>query len=93
MEKMAFQLPDKPSIAVLPFTNMSGDPEQDYFSEGITEDIITALSKINNLLVIASNSTANYMVAQAVPSVSPSEAAAYLQKVDCFCSILLLFYQ
>jgi adenylate cyclase len=53
-------LPDKPSIAVLPFTNMSGDPEQEYFSDGITEDIITALSRISGLLVIARNSTMVY---------------------------------
>ena len=49
-------LPDKPSIAVLPFDNMSGDPEQEYFSDGIAEDIITALSKIGDLFVIARNS-------------------------------------
>jgi TolB-like protein len=48
---------DKPSIAVLPFVNMSGDPEQEYFSDGITEEIITALSKIPEMLVIARNST------------------------------------
>ena len=54
------QLPDKPSIAVLPFTNMSGDPQQDYFSDGITEEIITALSKISDLLVVARNSTFIY---------------------------------
>ena len=54
------ELPDKPSIAVLPFTNMSGDPEQEYFSDGITEDIITTLSKISSLVVIASNSTFTY---------------------------------
>ena len=59
-EFQAFELPQKPSIAVLPFTNMSADPEQEYFSDGITEDIITALSKINNLLVIAKNSTFTY---------------------------------
>ena len=53
-------LPDKPSIAVLPFTNMSGDPEQEYFSDGITEDIITALSKIKKLFVVARNSTFTY---------------------------------
>ena len=55
-----FELPQKPSIAVLPFTNMNADPEQEYFSDGITEDINTALSKINNLLVIARNSTFTY---------------------------------
>jgi adenylate cyclase len=50
----------KPSIAVLPFTNMSGDPEQEYFSDGITEDIITDLSKIGGLMVIARNSSFAY---------------------------------
>ena len=53
-------LPDKPSIAVLPFENMSGDPEQEYFSDGIVEDLITSLSKIGGLLVIARNSTLTY---------------------------------
>ncbi|MCH7778499.1 MAG: hypothetical protein IH878_18500, partial [Gemmatimonadetes bacterium] len=53
-------LPDKPSIAVLPFTNMSGDPEQEYFADGITEDLITALSKVRWLFVIARNSTFTY---------------------------------
>jgi adenylate cyclase len=57
---MAFQLPDKPSIAVLPFVNKSGDPNQDYFSDGITETIITALSQIQNMFVIAGNSTFSY---------------------------------
>ena len=50
-------LPEKPSIAVLPFTNMSGDPEQEYFSDGITEDIITELSRFRSLFVIARNSS------------------------------------
>ena len=54
------KLPDKPSIAVLPFNNMSGDPEQDYFSDGITEDIITDLSKVSELFVIARNSSFTY---------------------------------
>ena len=53
-------LPDKPSIAVLPFDNMSGDPEQEYFSDGITDDIITDLSKVSGLFVIARNSTFVY---------------------------------
>jgi adenylate cyclase len=52
--------PDKPSIAVLPFLNMSADAEQEYFSDGITEDIITDLSKVTGLLVIARNSTFTY---------------------------------
>jgi adenylate cyclase len=60
MEKMAYPLPDRPSIAVLPFDNLSGDPEQDYFSDGLTEEIITALSKIDNMFVIARNSTFTY---------------------------------
>jgi TolB-like protein/Flp pilus assembly protein TadD len=55
-----FALPDKPSIAVLPFTNMSGDPDQEYFSDGITADIITALSRLRWFLVIARNSTFVY---------------------------------
>jgi adenylate cyclase len=59
-DKMAFPLPDKPSIAVLPFVNMSGDKEQEYFSDGITENIITGLSKIPRLFVIARNSTFIY---------------------------------
>ena len=60
IEKMAFPLPDKPSIAVLPFDNLSGDSQQDYFSDGITESIITALSNVSNLFVIARNSTFTY---------------------------------
>jgi adenylate cyclase len=53
-------LPDKPSIAVLPFQNMSGDPDQEYFADGMVEEIITALSRIRQLFVIARNSTFTY---------------------------------
>ena len=56
----ALPLPDKPSIAVLPFQNMSGDPEQEYFADGMVEDIITALSRIPSLFVIARNSSFAY---------------------------------
>jgi adenylate cyclase len=59
-ETPPLSLPDKPSIAVLPFVNMSGDPEQEYFGDGITEEIITALSKTPKLFVIARNSTFTY---------------------------------
>jgi adenylate cyclase len=55
-----FSLPDKPSIAVLPFQNMSGDSEQEYFADGIVEDIITALSRFKSLFVIARNSSFTY---------------------------------
>jgi adenylate cyclase len=57
---MRLALPDKPSIAVLPFQNMSGDPEQEYFADGIVEEIITALSRFQNLFVIARNSSFTY---------------------------------
>ncbi|HEY8873525.1 MAG TPA: adenylate/guanylate cyclase domain-containing protein [Stellaceae bacterium] len=56
----ALPLPDKPSIAVLPFQNMSGDPEQEYFADGMVEEIITALSRIHWLFVIARNSSFTY---------------------------------
>jgi TolB-like protein/Tfp pilus assembly protein PilF len=59
-DKMAFPLPDEPSIAVLPFVNMSGDPKQEFLCDGMTEEIITALSKVPRLFVIARNSTFTY---------------------------------
>jgi adenylate cyclase len=60
VNKMAFPLPEKPSIAVLPFTNLSNDPEQEFLSDGVTEDIITSLSRVPDLFVIARNSTFTY---------------------------------
>ena len=59
-ELQPFSLPDKPSIAVLPFQNMSGDPEQEYFADGLAEDIITELSRFREFAVIARNSTFSY---------------------------------
>jgi adenylate cyclase len=59
-EKMAFPLPDKPSIAVLPFTNMSDDPKQDYLADGLAEEIIDALAKLSSVFVIARNSSFTY---------------------------------
>ncbi len=60
VERMAFPLPDKPSIAVLPFDNLSDDPRQEYFADGMTEDLITDLSKLPELFVIARNSVFTY---------------------------------
>jgi hypothetical protein len=60
VENMAFPLPERPSIAVLPFDNMSGDPGQDYFCDGLTEQIITSLSKYPGVFVISMNSTFFY---------------------------------
>jgi TolB-like protein/class 3 adenylate cyclase len=60
LERMAFPLPDKPSIAVLPFSNLSGDASQNHVADGLTEDIITALSRVPDLFVIARNSTFVY---------------------------------
>jgi adenylate cyclase len=60
LDKMAYPLPEKPSIAVLPFNNLSGDPDQEYIADGMTENIITALSYIPELFVIARNSTFTY---------------------------------
>jgi len=59
-DHMVYSLPDKPSIAVLPFTNMSADPDQEYFVDGMTEDLITDLSKISGLFVVARNSVFTY---------------------------------
>ena len=59
-DRMAYALPDKPSIAVMPFTNISADPDQEYFADGMTEDLITDLSKIPDLFVVARNSVFTY---------------------------------
>ncbi len=59
-DRMALELPDKPSVAVLPFDNLSGDPEQEYLADGLAENIITALSKIEEMFVIAQSSTFTY---------------------------------
>ena len=72
-------LPDKPSIAVLPFANMSGDPEQEYFADGLTEDIITALSRIRSFFVIARNTTFTFKgQAVDVPAVAKDLGVAYV---------------
>src|SRR5262249_39913146 len=60
MDQPTLPLPDKPSIAVLPFQNMSGDPEQEHFADGTVEEIITALSRFSKLFVIARNSSFTY---------------------------------
>ncbi len=60
LERMAFPLPDKPSIAVLPFDNLSANPEEGYFADGLTDDLITDLSKVSGLFVIARNSVFIY---------------------------------
>jgi TolB-like protein/Flp pilus assembly protein TadD len=79
MERMAFPLPNKPSIAVLPFTNMSGDPEQEYFVDGMTEDLITDLAKIKSLFVIARNTVFRYKgKSVAVPDVARELGIKYV---------------
>jgi len=60
VERMAFPLPDKPSIAVLPFVNMSDDKSQEYFADGLVEEIINGLAKLGKLFVIARNSSFKY---------------------------------
>jgi len=60
IEKPALTLPEKPSIAVLAFTNLSGDPEQEYFADGVVDDVITELSRFGELFVIARNSSFQY---------------------------------
>jgi TolB-like protein/class 3 adenylate cyclase len=81
LERMAFPLPDKPSIAVLPFTNMSTDAEQEYFADGMTEDLITDLSKISGLFVISSNSVFTYKgQAVRIPEVARELGVRYVME-------------
>ena len=83
-ETLALPLPDKPSIAVLPFTNMSGDPEQEYFADGMVEEIITALSRIRWLFVIARNSSFTYKGrAVDVKEIGANSVCAMCSKVRC----------
>jgi DNA-binding winged helix-turn-helix (wHTH) protein len=80
----ALALPDKPSIAVLPFTNMSGDPEQEYFADGVAEEIITALSRCHSLFVIARNSSFTIKARLAMCAKSAvTSACATCSKVAC----------
>jgi DNA-binding winged helix-turn-helix (wHTH) protein len=76
--RSALPLPDRPAIAVLPFVNMSGDPEQEYFSDGISEDIITALSKLRWFLVIARNSSFIYKGKAVHMKQSPRSSASVM---------------
>ena len=77
-------MPDRPAIAVLPFTNMSGEPEQEYFSDGISEDIITALSKVRWFLVIARNSSfVQGQVGASQADRRKSSASAMCSKAAC----------
>ena len=83
-EPQLLTLPDKPSIAVLPFANMSGDPEQEYFADGMVEGIITALSRIRWLFVIARNSSFTYKgQAVDVKQVSRELGVRYSSKARC----------
>ena len=76
---LAFPLPDKPSIAVLTFTNMSDDPNQEYFVDGMTEDLITDLAKIESLFVIARNTVFTYKGnSVAVPDVARELGIRYV---------------
>ena len=80
----ALTLPDKPSIAVLPFQNLSGDPEQEYFADGVVEDIITALSRMRWLFVIARNSSFTYKGrAVDVKQAGRELGVRYILKAEC----------
>jgi len=80
----ALALPDRPSIAVLPFQNMSGEADQEYFADGIVEDIITALSRFSNLFVIARNSSFTYKGQTAdVTQVGQELGVRYVLRAAC----------
>lgn len=81
----ALALPDKPSVAMLPLTNMSGDPEQEFVSDGIAEDVITALSRYPSLFVIARNSSFTYKgrAVDVGTRSGASSASAMCWKVAC----------
>src|SRR3546814_8964451 len=76
----ALALPDRPSIAVLPFLNLSGDPTQDYFVDGVVEDIIAALSRMRWLFVIARNSSRSEEHTSELQSLLRTSYASYYQK-------------
>lgn len=81
VERMALPMPEKPSIAVLPFDNLSGDPEQAYFADGMTDDLITDLSKISGLFVIARNTSFTFKGKKvAVPKVAEKLGVRYVLK-------------
>ena len=82
----ALALPEKPSIAVLPFDNMSRDPEQEFLADGITEDLITALSKVRWFFVIARNSTFTFK-GQAVEACDTFWRAACARPANGFASL------
>jgi class 3 adenylate cyclase len=84
VEHMALPLPDKPSIAVLPFTNLSNEPSEQYFADGMTEDLITDLSKVSGLFVIARNSTFVYK-GRSVPVRQVSEDRSEERRVGKEC--------
>jgi adenylate cyclase len=84
VEPAPLPLPDKPSIAILPFQNMSGDPDQEYFADGMAEDIITALSKLRWFFVIARNSTFAYKGNRLTSARSPESWACAMCSKGAF---------
>jgi hypothetical protein len=82
-EKTVLPLPDRPSIAVLPFVNLSNDPQQEYFSDGITDDIITELSRFSELFVIARNSSCTSQKYQLPACNSHMPAKPWVASIEC----------